>query len=181
MPELPDLTPLIRFAELALSCLGAYFVAFTLALVIWTFRDINARTRDLVAIVLATALVVVFSLPGLLVYLLLRPRETLAEGYERSLEEEYLLQDIEDAEICRACKRRVQADFMFCPHCRTRLRRECEGCGQPVSLRWVACPYCGRATPLATRTDPRATGPIPTTPTPAAPRPAEAQARPPAR
>ena len=79
-PKLPDLTPLLRVAELALSCLGAYFVAFTLALVIWTFRDINARTRDVIAIVLATALVAVFNVPGLLVYLMLRPRETLAEA-----------------------------------------------------------------------------------------------------
>lgn len=161
---LPDLSPLLPALQLTLSCLGAYFVAFTLALVIWTFRDISARTRDVIAIVLATLLVAVFNVPGVLVYLMLRPRETLAESYERSLEEEYLLQDIEDAEICRACKRRVQPDFLFCPHCRTRLRRECEGCGQPVSLRWVACPYCGRHQAPGARPEARPTGTLPTTP-----------------
>jgi hypothetical protein len=172
--QFPDLSPLLPLVQFALSCLGAYFVAFTLALVIWTFRDISSRTRDLIAIALSTVLVAVFSIPGLLVYLMLRPRETLSESYERSLEEEYLLQDIEDAEICRACKRRVQADFLFCPHCRTRLRRECEGCGQPVSLRWAACPYCGRPTPFAGQTASPAMQP--TAPVAARP-PAEAQLR----
>jgi double zinc ribbon protein len=176
--QFPDLSPLLPFVQFALSCLGAYFVAFTLALVIWTFRDISARTRDLIAIALSTILVAVFNVPGLLVYLMLRPRETLSESYERSLEEEYLLQDIEDAEICRACKRRVQPDFLFCPHCRTRLRRECESCGQPVSLRWLACPYCGRPTPFAGQAAPPAAQPTTTGPlgTPARP-PAEAQLR----
>ena len=162
--QIPDLSPLIPWVQLALSCLGAYLVAVTLALVIWTLRDVRARTRDVVAVIFAPLLGAVFSLPGLIVYLLLRPRETLAEAYERSLEEEYLLQDIEDAEICRSCKRRVQADFMFCPHCRARLRRECEGCGQPMSLRWVVCPYCGRPAPAPARVEVPAPAPAHTTP-----------------
>jgi hypothetical protein len=127
--------------------------------------------------VLATLLVAVFNVPGVLVYLMLRPRETLAEAYERSLEEEYLFQDIEDAEICRACKRRVQPDFLFCPHCRTRLRRECEGCGQPVSLRWVACPYCGRHQAPGARPEARPTGTLPTAPPVARPTATESPMR----
>ncbi len=130
--------------RLLVACIGAYLVAFWLSLIIWTFRDISARTRDVIAIALSTLLVAVFTVPGCLLYLLLRPKQTLAEGYERSLEEEYLLADIEDAEVCPACKRRVEREFMFCPHCRTKLRRDCETCGTPVSLRWAACPTCGR-------------------------------------
>jgi hypothetical protein len=118
-------------------------VALWLSLIIWTFRDMQGRTRDVISIALSTLLVGVFTFPGLLIYLILRPKETLSESYERSLEEEYLLQDIEDAEICPACKRRIERDFTFCPHCRTKLRRDCENCGAPVSLRWVACPHCG--------------------------------------
>jgi hypothetical protein len=130
--------------RLLLACSGAYLVAFWLSLIIWTFRDISARTRDVIAIGLSTLLVAVFTIPGCLLYLLLRPKQTLTESYERSLEEEYLLADIEDAEICPACKRRVERDFVFCPHCRTKLRRDCENCGTPMNLRWVACPTCGR-------------------------------------
>ena len=103
----------------------------------------GARTRDVFSIALGLALVVLVPFAGLVLYLVLRPRETLSEAYERSLEEEYLLQDIEDTEICPACKRRVSPEFLYCPHCRTKLRDECENCGRPVSVRWAACPYCG--------------------------------------
>lgn len=141
---MPDLSGFVAPFQLFVACLGAYLVAFWLSLIILTFRDIQARTRDVIAIGLSTLLVAVFTAPGYAIYLMLRPKETLAESYERSLEEEYLLQDIEDAEMCPACKRRVEREFAFCPHCRTKLRRECENCGNSVSLRWVACPYCGR-------------------------------------
>jgi len=140
---LPDLSQYIPAFQFLVACAGAYLVAFWLSLIILTFRDIQARTRDVIAIGLSTLLVAVFTLPGYLIYTMLRPKETLSEAYERSLEEEYLLGDIEEAEICPACKRRVERDFTFCPHCRTRLRRECETCGSPVSLRWSACPNCG--------------------------------------
>src|SRR5689334_21159789 len=88
------------YIQFFLACLGAYLVAFYFATIVWTFRDVTARTRDVFSIALGIALVVLIPFAGILLYLVLRPKETLSEAYERSLEEEYLLQDIEDSEVC---------------------------------------------------------------------------------
>jgi hypothetical protein len=76
---------------LVLTGFGAAFVAaLWIALVIWTYRDIRARARDPLVQTLATLLVAVLSLPGILVYLILRPSKTLEEDYQKTLEEEAL-------------------------------------------------------------------------------------------
>jgi RNA polymerase subunit RPABC4/transcription elongation factor Spt4 len=80
---------------------------------------------------------------GAVLYLVLRPRETLAEKYERSLEEEALLQDIEERQICPGCKQPIERDFMICPICHVTLRQPCVHCGRLVHPRWNVCPYCG--------------------------------------
>ncbi len=54
----------------------AYLVALWFALVAWTFRDIEARSRSVFTQVFSTLLVVLFFVPGLLLYLILRPKET---------------------------------------------------------------------------------------------------------
>ncbi len=122
---------------------GAMGAAFWLALIIWTFRDMRSRSRDIFAQILAALLVAVLFVPGWVVYLMLRPKETLAEAYERSLEEEALLQGIEEALACPGCGARVQGDFIVCPNCHTRLKKPCQGCGRALNLRWSVCPYCG--------------------------------------
>jgi len=122
---------------------GGVTIALLGGLVIWTFRDISARSRDFLAQILATILVLVLPVAGLIVYLMLRPRETLAEAYERSLEQEALLQAIEEPETCPGCGQRVKCDYLFCPACHTRLKKACQACGRPLHLRWSLCPFCG--------------------------------------
>ena len=121
---------------------GVVLAAFWLAMVIWAFRDMRARSRDGLARLLVAALVAVLTVPGLLIYLLLRPRETLAEAYERSLEEEALLQNIEEKPACPSCGQRVRDDWQVCPHCYTRLKKPCLNCSKPLEIAWNICPYC---------------------------------------
>ena len=129
--------------QLALAFIGAYVFAFWFSLVVWTYRDIRARSHDVFLQVLATMLVLLFNLPGLLLYFLLRPRETLAEAYERSLEEETLLQEIEEFHGCPYCRQRVEPDYQICPGCHGRLKQPCPDCGRLLQLNWTICPYCG--------------------------------------
>jgi hypothetical protein len=122
---------------------GGVTIAILGGMVIWTFRDMRARSRDVLAQILATILVLVLPGIGLVVYLMLRPRETLAEAYEHSLEQEALLQAIEEPEACPGCGQRIAGDFLYCPSCHTRLKKACPECGKPLRLHWSLCAYCG--------------------------------------
>lgn len=128
--------------ELVVAVVVALAVAFWVSLAIWTFRDIRSRTRDFFAWLLAVLLVLGLGPIGLLLYLLLRPKETLAEVYDRQLEEEALLRDITERRACPGCQAVTEADWLVCPHCRTELRHICRACSKPMELNWVICPYC---------------------------------------
>lgn len=122
---------------------GAFIIALWVSLVIWTYRDIRSRTRDPLIQTLAALLVAVLNLPGVLVYLILRPQRTLEEEYQRTLEEEALLQALEDLPLCPGCERRVKEDWQVCPNCHTKLKKTCHSCSKFMELSWNICPYCG--------------------------------------
>lgn len=126
---------------------GAFLAALWLACMVWTWRDIRSRTRDPMYIALAVLVVLVLNLPGVLIFLILRPALTLEDGYQRNLEEEALLASIEDQLLCPGCERRVHDDWQLCPNCHTVLRKECQHCKKLLELPWKVCPYC--ATPVA--------------------------------
>jgi hypothetical protein len=148
---------------------GGMTVALWGGMGIWVFRDIRARSRDILAQALATLLVMILPVIGFIVYLMLRPRETLAEAYERSLEQEALLQAIEEPEVCPGCGQRVRGEYLFCPSCHTKLKRACPACNQPIHLRWSLCPYCG------TNVTPQVIEPVPS----AEPKPKKEKTEPP--
>lgn len=131
-----------RGAQFLLAIGIAYLIALWFALVAWTFRDIEARSRSVFTQVFSTLLVVLFFVPGLLLYLILRPKETLDQVFQRALEEEYLLQDLDELPLCPGCQRSVDADFVICPHCQTSLRHACASCSRLIDRRWAVCPYC---------------------------------------
>ena len=122
---------------------GALFAALWLSLIIWALRDMRARTRDPFAQLLAAALVAVLPVAGILIYLILRPPETLAEAYERALAEEALLQEIEERPSCPGCSRTTDHNWILCPHCHTRLKKACPDCNSLMDLQWNLCPFCG--------------------------------------
>jgi RNA polymerase subunit RPABC4/transcription elongation factor Spt4 len=147
MPQLPTelLNTIGMILELFVAGMTALLVAFWIGLVVWTFRDIRSRTRDVFAWFLATVLVLILGPIGWLLYFLLRPRETLAQVYDRQLEEEVLLRDITTRRACRKCQTVTEAEWLLCPRCGTELRHQCTDCGRPLELDWIACPYCTAA------------------------------------
>jgi hypothetical protein len=134
--------------------IGGTLAAFWIGLVIWTVQDIRTRSRESLIIVLSVLLVLVFNLLGLVFYLLLRPKETLAQAYERKLEEETLLQGLKNRGECPNCQRSVKHDFVLCPACHTPLKRTCQRCNQLLQLDWGICPYC--AEPVSIPIEPAA-------------------------
>jgi RNA polymerase subunit RPABC4/transcription elongation factor Spt4 len=131
--------------EFIVAGVVALTVAFWIAMVVWVFRDIRLRTRDFFAWILAALLALVMGPIGVILYLFLRPKETIAEVYDRQLEEEALLRDISLRRACSQCQAVTEPDWLVCPHCKAELRRLCDGCGKPMDLNWVICPYCATA------------------------------------
>lgn len=135
-----NLVPLLQVAGVFI---GAYLILLWAASVLWAYRDIRRRSEDVSVQVLAVGLVLLLPFVGIPLHMILRPPQTLAEKYERSLEEEYLRRDIEEKFVCPECQRAIEPDFILCPHCHTSLRRRCGGCDRVVDLTWSVCPYCG--------------------------------------
>jgi RNA polymerase subunit RPABC4/transcription elongation factor Spt4 len=143
MPAIQIPNVVIIALQIIIAFVAAFALALWVSLIIWTFRDVRRRSRDVFAVLLATLMVVVFGPLGLLLYFLLRPPDTLAELYERSLEEEALLQDLTERPRCTGCSRLVEPDWVVCPDCHTRLKKICHHCGYKLHLRWTVCAACG--------------------------------------
>lgn len=127
----------------SVTAFGAVFTAFAVAFVIWTYNDMRSRSRDPLAPIAAALMVGLLNLFGLIIYVMLRPRETLADAYERSLEEEALLQEIEEKPTCPGCGRSAKQHWQLCPYCHTKLKKPCYHCNELLELSWQLCPACG--------------------------------------
>jgi RNA polymerase subunit RPABC4/transcription elongation factor Spt4 len=126
---------------------SAFLAALWLGLIFWTYRDIRSRARSPMVRILAVLVAAALFLPGIVVYLILRPPRTMEEDYQHSLEEEALLQSIEESALCPGCGRRLRDNWMVCPNCHTKLKKNCHQCGKLMELPWNLCPYCGTAAP----------------------------------
>jgi len=164
---IPSLETIVSYLTIVAAVMGALLAALWLSLIIWAFRDMRARSRDPFAQILAALLVAALPIVGIVIYLILRPPETLAEAYERALEEEALLQEIEERPACPGCSRTVDPNWILCPHCHTRLRKACPDCNSLMELQWNLCPFCGNQHVDPYKAD------SPTTAPAAAPTPAE--------
>ena len=117
-----------------------FFIVLYFAIIFWTWRDASRRG----AMGWFWALVVaIFPVVGWIVYLVVRPPETLDDAHERDLEirarEGQLARDFDQ---CPSCFKPVEKDFLICPYCMKKLRKSCVECGKALKLNWQVCPYC---------------------------------------
>ena len=138
-----DTTSLSSLMLLITAFSAAFLVALWLSLIIWTNRDIRTRSHDPLLRILAVLVVAILFLPGIVVYFILRPHQTVEDEYQRTLEEEALLQSIEGKLTCPGCGRQIEDDWIVCPDCHSRLKKICQQCKRHIELSWDLCPYCG--------------------------------------
>jgi double zinc ribbon protein len=108
---------------------------------VWIARDVRARTTDRRAARLATAIGVV-PVAGAIVYLCIRPPETLEQRRERRLARRLFEAELDPGERCLSCRTPLRPEFLCCPGCGESLRRPCGGCGRPLAYTWSVCPHC---------------------------------------
>lgn len=136
----PDV--LLTILKIAGVFVAVSFVVFWVGLVWWVSQDVLTRTKDKIIVSAAVALTAILGPVGILIYLVVRPRQTLKERYGEMMEQEMLLQ-ASAITICPTCQRIAQNDFVACPHCGTTLKKSCTNCGKLLDMDWVHCPFCG--------------------------------------
>ena len=137
-------SPIVQMIGLSIL---VFLAVLWLASAYWAYRDMQLRTQNPVLPYIAASFIIVF-LPifplAIVVYRIIRPQEKVGEVYERSLAEEALLAEVEAVHHCPTCARRIDEEWIICPTCRTRLRRDCPNCSRLVGLDWSLCAWCGK-------------------------------------
>ena len=122
-------------------------VVFWLATVYWVYKDARRRIEDPWLIGMATLLGAIPPFLGPLIYMLFRPPEYLEDVRERELEMLAMEERLAEHDLrCPVCRGPVDASFLVCPVCTTRLKQACTECAAPLEPIWQVCPYC--ATPV---------------------------------
>ena len=124
--------------------LSLFFVAvFWLATAFWVYKDARRRIEDPWLVGMAVVLGLIPPFIGPLIYMLFRPPEYLEDVRERELEMKAMEQRLARRDLhCPVCRADVDASFLVCPVCTTRLRQSCRNCKAPLEALWQVCPYC---------------------------------------
>jgi hypothetical protein len=123
--------------------LVAFVVLFWLATVFWVWKDARRRIGDWRLLTLAMLIGAIPPFFGPLIYMLFRPPEYLDDVRERELEIKAIESRLGGGDLhCPVCRCDIDADFLVCPVCTTRLRAACAVCSKPLEPAWQVCPYC---------------------------------------
>ena len=126
-----------------------FIVVFWLATAYWVYKDARRRIEDPWLVAMATILGLVPPFIGPFIYMLFRPPEYLEDARERELEIKAMEDRLARRDLrCPVCRSEVEASYLVCPVCTTKLKQACRNCRAPLEALWQVCPYC--ETPMDT-------------------------------
>lgn len=140
-----QLLSIIEFNQYEFGDLIPYILAYLLCLwllfTLWVVRDIASRTSNPIVILTVFVFVLVFNIPGLILYMLLRPEKTVEEARALDI---YHMSQLEDNLItCHSCISVVRKSYNYCSVCGSDLYAQCEYCDHRIDPIWTNCVYCG--------------------------------------
>ncbi len=118
-------------------------VVFWLVIIGWVWVDSSERTSKRGLKIGYILLVIFFNIFGLIIYLIIRPSETIEEIYWEDLERRYLKYETSELGDCPRCGSQLYPGYVFCTNCGYRLKVKCSQCGVLIDKDHVFCEYCG--------------------------------------
>jgi hypothetical protein len=117
---------------------------FWLVVVYWVWLDSGERTSNRNTRLLYILLVITLNVIGWIIYLIIRPSQTIEEIYWSDLERRYLKYETAELGDCPRCGTQLYPGYTFCPSCRYQLKRKCTQCDVYIDRKNKHCPYCGK-------------------------------------
>lgn len=117
-------------------------IVFWIVVTSWIWVDSDERTTSK-WIRLFYVIIGIIPVIGWIIYLIVRPTETIDEIYWGDLERRYLKYEAKDLGDCERCGTQLYPGFIFCPNCGKRIKRKCSNCEVYVDLEYKYCPNCG--------------------------------------
>ncbi|MDA8235396.1 MAG: zinc ribbon domain-containing protein [Clostridia bacterium] len=93
-------------------------------------------------LVLAVKVLKILLVVGLVVGSVLAAKKYLIDN--KKLDFSFGSKDDDGTYQCPSCATKLDAEFKFCPDCKTPLNKKC-ACGKELQIGWKCCPHCGTA------------------------------------
>lgn len=88
------------------------------------------------------AVISLIPLVGFIAWCVARPPLTAEDRDEQDLEIALKRRQLMQFGECPHCGYPVEAEYVMCPHCHTRLKNLCPTCHHALNPEWAICPYC---------------------------------------
>ncbi len=119
-------------------------IVFWFVVLYWVWLDSGERTSNKTVRISYVILVAVLNVVGLLIYLIIRPSQTIEEIYWADLERRYLKYETAELGDCPKCGSQLFPGYTYCPNCRYKLKMKCPRCKVYVDKKNKFCHHCGQ-------------------------------------
>ena len=119
--------------QMVLIALLVMLIVIYVLSIFWAVRDAQSRGFGW-----AWGLLSILPIVGLMV----RPPLLQADREEQDLELALKQRELMKYGDCANCGYPVEADYVMCPNCHTRLKNLCPTCHHALDPSWSVCPYC---------------------------------------
>lgn len=122
------------------------FIVFWIVVLDWVWTDAGERTSNRTSRIAYLLLPVFLNIFGWIIYLIIRPSQTIEQIYWSDLERRYLKYETAELGDCPKCGAQLYPGYTYCPKCGSEIKTKCTACEMYIDKNSKFCPYCGERT-----------------------------------